>query len=80
MAVPTIHSEMLHVSCTGIHNRLTDSGESSAQGEAGSERELLCYSTAECGKGKASQEDGKIEKEVEKKGVYFVVQDRSFAQ
>lgn len=44
-----------------------DSAESSAQGGAGSEKRLVWYSTAQCARGKASQEDGEMEKEVEVK-------------
>ena len=71
MAVPAIHSEMLHVSCAGIHDRIMDSGENFAQGGARSERRFVWYSTEQYAKVKASQEDGEMEKEVEKKITYL---------
>lgn len=69
MVVPALHSEKLHVSCTGLHSRFMDSGESSAQRGAGSERGFVWYSTPESAKGRGSHEDREMEKEVAKEGV-----------
>jgi len=48
-----------------------DSGENFAQGGARSERRFVWYSTEQYAKVKASQEDGEMEKEVEKKITYL---------